>query len=201
MLNSNKTVADIIAIVNYAIGKVRKHWNITEIELQDLQQDGYLAAIQADRSYDPRRAAWSTWVLRRVNGQLRTSIARLRNLGIAGTFSSDHKPIDISIFQATERDRDDEEPDSSLDEFMSTDLATDESADISSIVATALRCVSERSKQVLCLYYGLQDDRPSLSAAGLAKALGYSKKHAFSLLQKAQHEARQCLGDSTLVGV
>lgn len=195
MLNSKKTVSDIIAIVNYAIGKMRKPWNINESELTDLQQDGYIAAIRADSSYDPRRAAWSTWVLKRVNGQLRTSIERLRNFGITGTNSGHTKPLlNIAIATPQERDRDDEDIDSSVDELMSTEPPTDEAADVSSMVTTLLGCVDERSKHILSLYYGLDDGSPSLSTSQLARVLGYSKKHAFTLLQKAQQEARACLG-------
>lgn len=194
MLNSGKTVADILTIVNYAIGKMRKHWNITETEIEDLQQDGYLAAIQADRAYDPRRAAWSNWILTRVNGQLKTSIARLRNFGIAGGYTSHIKTVSDATVNSLDRDKDDEEVDGSIDELVSPDTATDEAADISGMVTTLLGCVSERSKRILHLYYGLDGQSPSLSTTELAKRLGYSKKHTFSLLQKAQQEARSCLG-------
>jgi RNA polymerase sigma factor (sigma-70 family) len=182
MLNSGKTVDDVLNIVNYAIGKMRKHWNISESEIEDLQQDGYLAAIQADRAYDPRRAAWSTWILTRVRGQLKTSIVRLRNFGITGRDTSHIKTLS--------------EVDGSIDELVSPDTATEEAADISGMMTTLLGCVSERSKRILHLYYGLDGQSPSLSATQLAKRLGYSKKHAFSLLQKAQQEARSCLGSA-----
>jgi RNA polymerase sigma factor (sigma-70 family) len=193
-LNSGKTVADIIAIVNYALGKMRKPWNISESEAEDLLQDGYLAAIGADKSYNPRKAAWSTWVLKRVNGQLRTSIERLRSFGIVGTNTDYPKRLlDVTV-PAYDRDSEDEEVQSSVDDVMSTELATDDAADISSNVATLLSCVSERSKNILSLYYGLDDESPSLSTTQLAKQLGYSRKHAFELLQRAQQEARSCLG-------
>lgn len=195
MLNSNgKTVNDVIAIVNYAIGKMRRGWNLTETEVEDLQQDGYMAAIRANQSYDPRRAAWSTWIMKRVNGQLRTSIERLRNLGISG--ASGAAKAQIQDTQAPqELDRDDEDPGAdSPDELIASDTATDESADTSSQIDTLLGCIGERSRRVLCLYYGLDGSSPSLSTMQLAERLGFSKKHAFSLLQKAQQEARACLG-------
>lgn len=195
MSNSKKTVADIITIVNYAVGKMRRHWNISNSEADDLRQDGYLAAIRADKTYDPSKAAWSTWVLKRVNGELKDSIARLRNLGITSSNTYHVKQL-LDVTNPMDRDGDDEELDNSIEELVAADTATDEAADTSSMMTTLSRCVSPKSKHILSLYYGLEDGSRSLSATQLADRLGYSRKHAFSLLQQAQQEARSCLGRS-----
>jgi RNA polymerase sigma factor (sigma-70 family) len=199
MLNSSeKTVADIIAIVNYAIGKLRRSWNITDLERDDLQQDGYIAAIAANKTYDPRLSAWSTWILKRVNGQLKTSLARLRSCGITGSrlrtlqMNEIRQPrIDSISSSYMTWDRDDEESDHEF-EIADESQVTDEAADTTSIMEALGNCVSERSRQVLTLYYGL-DGSPSLTTVQLAERLGFSKKHAFALLQRAQNEARACL--------
>jgi RNA polymerase sigma factor (sigma-70 family) len=167
---------------------------LAKSEAEDLLQDGYVAAIGADKSYNPSKAAWSTWVLKRVNGQLRTSIERLRSFGIVGTNTEYPKRLlDVTV-PSFDRDSEDEEVDGSVEDIMSTELATDDAADISSNVTTLLGCIGERSKTILCLYYGLSGESPSLSTTQLAEKLGYSRKHAFELLQRAQQEARACLG-------
>lgn len=194
-LNSGKTVKDILTIVNYAINQKRSAWHLTPFEIQDLQQDGYVAAIRADSVYDPRRSSWAGWVLRRVYGQLHTSIARLRNSGITGIYHTKKADFSNPVPLVTEHNGDDEALDGwETEELIAPGPDTSESADVAGQMAVLQSCVSERSKRILSLYYGLEPDSKAMSTTELAKAIGHSRKHAFTLLQVAQAEARLCLG-------
>lgn len=187
-------VSDITRIVNYAVGRMYRYWGLSEAEVDDLRQEGYIAAIEADKTYDPRRAAWSTWILRRVQGQLKTSIGRLRNCGMTGntpavvyTAELDEPEASVDIPGIWDND----EP-LAPEQLTFTGQAPDDAADIDSTMEALAGCLSERSRQVLTRYYGLDGARTG-SVADLGHSLGFSKKHAFTLLQRGLEEARMCL--------
>lgn len=70
-------------LVNGAIRRHCQRYNCSPSEREDLAQDGMIAALAASCSYDPSQAAsYSTWITRRVQGQLIDSTRKLRSHGI-----------------------------------------------------------------------------------------------------------------------
>ena len=198
--NNQRTVTDITRIVNSVVNRMQRQWGLSTAEADDLRQDGYLAAISADKSFDPHRGKWSSWLATRVRGQLKDSIVKLRNCGMTGT--------DVPIIYAEplngpmryEENAVDDDPtvlavdteSVESDGIPSPDALPEESAEIASSIERLDNCMSLRSLHVLRRYYGL-DGQKTGSLVDLGRSLGYSKKHAFTLLQAALAEARICL--------
>lgn len=189
---SGKSVSDIMGLVKYAVGKIVRQWSLTAEEIEDLRQDGFIAALDADRTYDPRLAAWSTWVMRRVIGQLKTSIRRLRGSGLTGVDPTKPPYPLISDSSVTEFNSDDEEKEPDL-QAESLGVSVEDAAEITGMMQTLQGCLDEQTRTILSLYYGLDGER-TLTVSQLAEELGFSRKHTFTLLQKAQNSARYCLG-------
>ncbi len=195
-----RTVTDIGKLVNFAIGKVSKKWGLTPDEVEDMSQDAWVAALTADRTYKPDKGKWSTWLLRRIQGQLIDSIARLRNAGVA--VAHDTREVVYTDDIATKEEPTEAEFvwDEGSDDHMndedqqqiSPERSLDELVDISIALERLEQCLPERSLKILRRYYGLDGD-PTGTISDLSRWLGLGTRHTFNLLQTALSEARYCL--------
>src|SRR5581483_1672986 len=84
------TSAELPRLVAQALSRHCRRYRCSPDDRADLAQDAYVAALTAHSSYDPAAAAsHSTWVLRRVQGQLVDSTRKLRSRGMT------HLPLEI----------------------------------------------------------------------------------------------------------
>lgn len=74
----------IIKLVDFAVGRLARRYGLQEADIQDLRQAGYIAGLSAYTRYKPSSGALSTWILRRVNGELIDQLKGLRNGGLTG---------------------------------------------------------------------------------------------------------------------
>lgn len=87
----------IIKLVDFAVGRMARRYGLQEADIQDLRQDGYIAGLRAYTRYKPSSGALSTWILRRVNGELIDQLKGLRNGGLTGHGSKDLIGIDSAV--------------------------------------------------------------------------------------------------------
>ena len=173
-------------MVNYAIRRMTAVWQPTAAEIDDLRQDGLIAALTAARRYNPAYGRqFGSWVLDKVFFALRDSMRRLRSGGITGQRNA--------VLKASL---------SSVDTGASTDVTADEApgpeaaAEQAQAMAILRRRLRDADMHTLSLYYGLEDGDEA-TVDELAAKLGCSRKHAFTLLSRARAAAKKRLGSGS----
>jgi len=202
---SSETLAEIQRLVNFAIGKISKAWNLTDSEREDMAQDAIIAGIEAYRRYDSSRGRkLANWLLDRIIGQLKDSATALRSGGIVGgtplilaldanrlglrdPVPSDGVPghtLSSSFPEAEDGDRSTEPIDNRP--------GPEERAEVQMAIDRLDAKLGLADKRILGLYYGL-DGSAALTVSQLGARLGCSRKHAFNLLQIARKHAKEAL--------
>jgi len=180
---------DITRIASYAVACTGARWKLTPTEAQDLRQEAVIAALAASNSYDPtRKVPWEAWIMLRLRGQLIDSLRKLRNGGITGEGDAYIGALDgVILPYSHERTPDDEEAPEIEQECQRPQ--PDEAAAHAEALERLEQGLGFHDRRILTLYYGLGGSQ-SHTVSELAHVLGYSRKHTFNLLQRAQRRAR-----------
>lgn len=183
-------------LVDFAVRKYDRKVGLSLSEIADLKQDGYLAACNASKTHDPAKGALTTWILTRVNGEIRTRLKHLRSSGITGGLVLER----LSLEQSAGLD-DGEQPDepgaTGPEQLGLADITEDPTQDASerqSALKAAndvLACVDSADAALLSAYYGLYAAPMSLQALG--QNLGISAKSVLMRLRRALARALDCL--------
>lgn len=76
----------------FAVSKLRAKFHIRTEDAEDLVQEGTIAAIGALKTWDSAKGKKSTWLLRRVNGEILDGLKKLTYAGLTGEIKT---PITI----------------------------------------------------------------------------------------------------------
>lgn len=180
---------------------VRHHchrFRCTPSERDDLTQDGYLAASAAASTYDASKgASYSTWIIRRVQGQLLDSTRKLRSHGFT------HVPPGLRVhctsltgFPASQ-----ESDDETIDSFEVADCLTpspDVTAEYQQAITILNLSLSADDLRLLSQYFGFDGQAQSLRQ--IAAAVGVSHVEIHRRLERTLRLARGLLerGNNTL---
>lgn len=87
-LPSGHSTATLQRLVARAVTRLQRRWTIKPQDYDDALQEALVAAIEADRAYDPAKGKWRRWVALRAEGAVLDFLYRerqWRRTGGAGT--------------------------------------------------------------------------------------------------------------------
>ena len=183
------TEADLPRIVHMALSRHCRRHRCSPEDRADLSQDAYIAAYGAHSTYDPAAgASHSTWVTRRVQGQLLDSARKMRSRGMT------HLSPDMHHVAPTA------EPAQSAGSEPYAEVADDTLPDQDALaradeVAAAIRHLKQRLKpeqfNLLAMHYGL--DGEAMSLREIAPKLGIAHQAVHQRLERVLLQARGIL--------
>lgn len=183
-------------IVDYAVRRYTKRAFISPSEAEDMRQDGYIAACKAVQSFDPTKGKLSTWVMKRVNGELIDSLAKLRSSGITGADKPERISFDAAL--GTDDGEESDIPGASAPESLAlADILLDPSQDSASSGTSyktandVLECMDSTDRTLIREYYGL-DGTPH-TYEQLGAQYGLAPKSVRYRLLRALERSRGCL--------
>lgn len=161
-------------LAQFSVSKLRARFKLTPEEVDDLSSEGTVAAIAALRSWKPEKGAKSTWLLRRVNGEIIDQIKKLRYAGLTGELKG------VSIFSASGlmAEEDENETGNTGDSLNWEELlgSTEdyESNEKALSIAVAVEQLPTADRRLIEEYYGLSGIGGTKSLRAIGASLGVS---------------------------
>lgn len=188
------TTESVMRLVDYAVGRLSRRYRLQEADIQDLRQDGYIAGLDAFSRFKAGSGAFSSWILRRVHGELSDRLKRLRSGGLTGRGSGDFIGIDHAA-SLEDGEANDMPGGTGPDVISLLDTIPDErsispeqGAAMSEMLMLAHEKLSAQDYAILLAYHGV--GRPPQTIRQLAATFGMSSTRVHFRLTRA-HE---CLG-------
>lgn len=161
-------------LAQFSVSKLRARFKLTPEEVEDLSSEGTMAAIAALRSWKSDKGAKSTWLLRRVNGEIIDQIKKLRYAGLTGELKG------VSIFSASGlMAEEDENETGNTGESLNWEELLGSTEDYESnekalSIAMAVEQLPTADRRLIEEYYGLSGIGGTKSLRAIGAALGVS---------------------------
>lgn len=164
-----------------------KEWNLSRDDIDDLTQEGLIAALEADRTFNPEKGTKHSWVLLLVRQRLRKHIQVLRGGGMTDL------PVGVLPLLSPVASSDDAEEDSELSfEPVDPGPSVEEIADQRQTLSCLKDRLSPKDWELLADYYGLED-RQQKTQQQIAAERGVSQAAVAQLIDRTLARARRAL--------
>jgi len=161
-------------LAQFSVGKLRARFKLSPEEVEDLTSEGTIAAVSALKSWKPDKGTKSTWLLRRVNGEIIDQIKKLRYAGLTGELKG------VSVFSASGLTADDDESETgNTGESLNFEVLLGTTEDFESdqqalSIALAVEQLPTADRRLIEEYYGLSGIGGTKSLRAIGASLGIS---------------------------
>lgn len=165
-------------LAQYSVSKLRARFRLTTEEVEDLVSEGVIAAIAALRTWIPDKGSKSTWLLRRVNGEIMDQVKRLRYAGLTGDLKG-VCIVNASGLMSEDSTDDDNDYQSgnplvSWESILGTTEDTLDSNQEALAIAIAVERLPTEDRRLIEEFYGLSGVTATKSLKALGAARGVS---------------------------
>jgi RNA polymerase sigma factor (sigma-70 family) len=161
-------------LAQFSVSKLRARFKLSSEEVEDLTSEGTIAAVSALKSWKPDKGTKSTWLLRRVNGEIIDQIKKLRYAGLTGELKG------VSVFSASGLTaQDDENENGNTGESLNFETLLGSNDDFETnqqalSIALAVEQLSTADRRLIEEYYGLSGIGATKSLRAIGASMGIS---------------------------
>lgn len=160
-------------LAQFAVTKLRAKLHLSPEEVEDLASEGTIAAVGALRTWQPEKGKKSTWLLRRVNGEILDTLKKLRYAGLTGVLKEGVSVVTASFLANDDEDSGEEgttgAPALEWEAILGTTEDYDSNAEALAI-AIAVEQLPKADRELVEGYYGLSGIGPTRSLRQLGQA-------------------------------
>lgn len=163
-------------LAQFAVTKLRAKLHLSPEEVEDLASEGTIAAVGALRTWQPEKGKKSTWLLRRVNGEILDTLKKLRYAGLTGVLKEGVSVVTASFLASDDEDSEEGATSAPALEW-ETVLGTTEDFDSNAealAIAIAVEQLPKGDRELIEGYYGLSGIGQTRSLRQLGREYGLS---------------------------